>query len=109
METQHTFIEAGERLPTGISVVVPVYNSEQTLETLLERLAAVLTACAGAGAFEVILVNDASRDRSWDVVARLCARYPWVRGIDLMRNFGQDNARPCGLRAAPLDQIAPVE
>jgi undecaprenyl-phosphate 4-deoxy-4-formamido-L-arabinose transferase len=89
--------------------VVPVYNSEQTLEMLLERLAAVLTACAGAGAFEVILVNDASRDRSWDVVARLCARYPWVRGIDLMRNYGQHNALLCGIRAAHFDKIVTLD
>src|SRR5258706_12650804 len=109
METQHTFIEAGERLPTGISVVVPVYNSEQTLETLLERLATVLTACAGAEAFEVILVNDASRDRSWDVGARLSARYPWVRGIDLMRNYGQHNALLCGIRAAHFDKIVTLD
>jgi glycosyltransferase involved in cell wall biosynthesis len=109
METQHTFIEAGERLPTGISVVVPVYNSEQTLEILLDRLAAVLTACTGAGSFEVILVNDASRDRSWDVVARLSARYPWVRGIDLMRNYGQHNALLCGIRAAHFDKIVTLD
>src|SRR5258706_841322 len=75
METQHTFIEAGERLPTGISVVVPVYNSEQTLEMLLERLASVLMACAGAGAFEVILVNYASPHRTWGVVPQPCSPF----------------------------------
>jgi undecaprenyl-phosphate 4-deoxy-4-formamido-L-arabinose transferase len=109
METQHTFIEAGERLLAGISVVVPVYNSEQTLETLLKRLDAVLTGCAGAGAFEVILVNDASRDQSWDVVDRLSARHAWVRGIDLMRNYGQHNALLCGVRAAHFDKIVTLD
>src|SRR5258706_11655457 len=84
METQHTFIEAGERLPTGISVVVPVYNSEQTLETLLERLAAVLTACARAGGLQGILANDARPDRGWGLAGRACARYPAVRGSALL-------------------------
>jgi undecaprenyl-phosphate 4-deoxy-4-formamido-L-arabinose transferase len=109
METQHTFLEAGEQLPTGISVVVPVYNSEQTLETLIQRLEAVLRSCAGAGAFEVILVNDASRDTSWHVVEKLSARHAWVRGIDLMRNYGQHNALLCGIRSAHFDKIVTLD
>jgi glycosyltransferase involved in cell wall biosynthesis len=111
MHTRETFDdnEATERLAAGISVVVPVYNSEGTLETLIERLAPMLEAAAGAGAFEVILVNDASRDRSWDVVARLSAQQAWVRGIDLMRNYGQHNALLCGIRAASFDTIVTLD
>jgi undecaprenyl-phosphate 4-deoxy-4-formamido-L-arabinose transferase len=109
MEIQNISIKAGERLAVGISAVVPVYNSEQTLEALLERLAVVLTQCAGAGAFELILVNDASRDRSWEVMARLSERYPWLRGIDLMRNYGQHNALLCGIRAAQFDRIVTLD
>ncbi|MDB5320442.1 MAG: glycosyl transferase [Phycisphaerales bacterium] len=109
MHTRETFEEAGERLPAGISVVVPVYNSEPTLELLLGRLAGVLETAAGAGAFEVIFVNDASRDRSWEVVTRLSANHPWVMGIDLMRNYGQHNALLCGIRAARFDTIVTLD
>jgi len=82
----------------SLSVVVPVYNSEASLTLLIERLEPVLQALAAY--FEVILVNDGSRDRSWEVIGQLVARYPWVRGISLMRNYGQHNALLCGIRAA---------
>lgn len=85
-------------LVPSLSIVVPVYNSEQSLPPLVERLAAVLPTLASA--YEVVFVNDGSRDRSWEVVERLAAVHPWVRGISLMRNFGQHNALLCGVRAA---------
>lgn len=87
-----------EVLPTGISVVVPVYNSEGSLTPLLERLAAVLPDLAPR--YEVILVNDGSRDGSWPVIEQLVAQYEWVRGIDHMRNYGQHNALLTGIRQA---------
>jgi glycosyltransferase involved in cell wall biosynthesis len=98
-----------EQLPHGVSVVVPVYNSEATLPALLDRLSAVLQTAAGPGAFEVILVNDASRDRSWPVIAQLTARHPWARGIDLMRNYGQHNALLCGIRTARFDKLVTLD
>jgi undecaprenyl-phosphate 4-deoxy-4-formamido-L-arabinose transferase len=109
MENQQTFLEAGDELPAGISVIVPVYNSQETLDALVERLEAVLRKTAGDGAFEVILVNDASRDQSWQVVQRLSAARPWVRGIDLMRNYGQHNALLCGIRSATFDKIVTLD
>lgn len=80
------------------SVVVPVYNSEATLTPLIERLAAILPTIARQ--FEVILVNDGSRDKSWEVVTQLTEAYSWVHGINFMRNYGQHNALLAGIRAA---------
>jgi undecaprenyl-phosphate 4-deoxy-4-formamido-L-arabinose transferase len=85
-------------LPDGISVIVPVYNSEKTLSELVERLEPVLKDCQKP--YELILVNDGSRDRSWAAIASLSKSYPWVRGVNLMRNYGQHNALLCGLRLA---------
>ena len=85
-------------LPDGISVIVPVYNSEKTLAELIERLQPVLQGCQTP--YELILVNDGSRDQSWAAIHSLTRSYPWVRGINLMRNYGQHNALLCGLRAA---------
>jgi undecaprenyl-phosphate 4-deoxy-4-formamido-L-arabinose transferase len=82
----------------GISVVVPCFNSEKTLEPLVERLAEELPRCTER--FEVILVNDGSRDGTWRTIGRLAERYPWVIGISLMRNYGQHNATLCGVRRA---------
>ncbi len=81
-----------------MSVVVPVYNSEGSLRPLVARLEPVLRAVAAD--FELVLVNDGSRDGSWAVVADLAAQHPWIRGFDLMRNYGQHNALLCGIRAA---------
>lgn len=98
-----------QTLPPGISVVVPVYNSQQTLVPLVERLAGVLASLKPAGGYEVILVNDGSRDQSWQIVSELSAKYPWVRGLDLMRNYGQHNALLCGIRLARFDTIITLD
>ena len=82
----------------GLSVVIPVYNSEPILPELVRRLSLALPDLAER--FEVILVNDSSRDRSWEAIALLAEQYPFVRGICLMRNYGQHNALLCGIRAA---------
>ena len=80
------------------SIVIPVYNSAATLSLLAERLGSILPNIAGE--FEVILVNDGSRDDSWATICELAERYPWLRGINLMRNYGQHNATLCGVRSA---------
>jgi undecaprenyl-phosphate 4-deoxy-4-formamido-L-arabinose transferase len=96
--------EGGASLPSGTSVVVPVYNSEGTLRELVIGLKPVLDQTEKP--FELILVNDGSYDRSWSVVEALSAQHAWVRGIDLMRNVGQENALLCGIRAAKFDTLA---
>lgn len=95
-----------ERL-VGLSVVVPVFNSRESLTQLCRRLEPVLERLASR--YEVILVNDGSSDGSWDVVRALSERHEWVRGIDLMRNYGQHNALLCGLREAQHDVIITLD
>jgi len=89
------------------SVVIPVYNGEATLVPLTERLGSTLPELADS--YEVILVNDGSRDASWDTIIQLSQRYPWVRGINLMRNYGQHNATLCGIRAARHEVIVTMD
>lgn len=84
--------------PPAVSVVVPVYNSQDTLLPLVERLEAVLPRCSAQ--WEIILVNDGSRDRSWETICALMNDHARVCGINLMRNYGQHNALLCGIRAA---------
>jgi undecaprenyl-phosphate 4-deoxy-4-formamido-L-arabinose transferase len=84
--------------PGGISVVVPVYNSATTLRPLVTRLLLVLDSLHSP--YEIILVNDGSRDDSWQRIEALVAETPALRGIDLMRNYGQHNALLCGIREA---------
>ncbi len=80
------------------SVVVPVFNSDASLPELVTRLGQVLPTFTDR--YELILVNDASLDASWEVIQSLAGDHPWIRGIDLMRNYGQHNALLCGVRAA---------
>jgi len=91
----------------GITVVVPVYNSEQSLPELAERLAQTLPACAKS--YEVILVNDGSMDGSWKRICELASRHTWIRGICLMRNYGQHNALLCGIREARYSIIVTMD
>lgn len=94
-------------LPSGISVVVPVYNSEASLALLAERLLPILQ--TSSTRYEMILVNDGSRDESWNVVTQLAEKYDWIRGLNLMRNYGQHNALLCGIRAARFDTLLTID
>jgi undecaprenyl-phosphate 4-deoxy-4-formamido-L-arabinose transferase len=89
--------EASGGVARECSVVVPVYNSQATLPALIDRLGAVLPGVAAR--FEVVLVNDGSRDESWEGICEAARKHPWVRGINLMRNYGQHNALLAGIRA----------
>jgi glycosyltransferase involved in cell wall biosynthesis len=91
----------------SISVVTPVYNGEASVGELCRRLAEVLPRISAQ--HEIILVNDGSRDRSWETISELCARSPVVRGLNLMRNYGQHNALLCGIRAAKYDLVVTMD
>ena len=91
----------------NLSVVVPVYRGEKYIEPLVERLNTVLPTLAEK--YEVVLVNDGSPDRSWDIIEQLAQKYAWVWGIRLMRNYGQHNAVLCGVRLARYDIIVTMD
>ena len=93
--------------PSGLSVVVPVYRSEAILPQLIERLETALGRITSA--YELVLVNDSSPDRSWDVICRLAERHSWIHPINLMRNYGQHNALLCGIRATQYDVIITMD
>lgn len=92
---------------SSLSVIVPVYNSEQSLSGLVKRLEPVLA--TNAAAFELVLVNDGSSDGSWKMICELAVRHSWIRGLDLMRNYGQHNALLAGIRAARFDTIVTMD
>jgi undecaprenyl-phosphate 4-deoxy-4-formamido-L-arabinose transferase len=92
---------------TTYSIVVPVYRSAEILPDLVAQLAQVLPTLNVR--YEVILVNDGSPDSSWEVICQLAQEYPWLRGIRLMRNFGQHNALLCGIRAASNEVIVTMD
>lgn len=91
----------------NLSVVIPVYNGQHTIGDLVERLGSVLPGVCDS--YETLLVCDGSPDNSWQVIEQLASRYPWVRGISLMRNYGQHNALLCGVRAARYEVIVTMD
>lgn len=94
-------------LPRGLSVVVPVYNSEANLRNLCSELAHALA--QQTLPFEIILVNDGSLDGSWATIADCAREDASIQGINLLRNFGQHNALLCGIRAARFDTVVTLD
>jgi len=93
--------EQASPLPRGYSIVVPVYRGRETLPLLVERVERVFSDLGHP--YELLLVNDGSPDDSWSVICQLAPRHPALRGINLMRNYGQHNATLCGVRQARFD------
>jgi len=91
----------------SISVVIPVYNGSATLSPLIDRLRIALDQLATP--YEIVLVNDGSRDGSWATIESLALRYSEIVGIDLMRNYGQHNALLCGIRRSRNDVIITLD
>ena len=78
------------------SVVIPVYNSAEILSRTVEATVEFLESLHQP--YEVLLVNDGSRDGSWDVLRRAFDQHRHVTAIDMLRNYGQHTATLCGLR-----------
>jgi undecaprenyl-phosphate 4-deoxy-4-formamido-L-arabinose transferase len=91
----------------SVSVVVPVYNGWETLPELVDRASAVLRTAAAE--FEIILVDDGSGDETRHTIDALMRQHVTVRGITLMRNYGQHNALLCGIRAARYDVVVTLD
>jgi polyisoprenyl-phosphate glycosyltransferase len=79
-----------------ISVVIPVYNSEDCLDELTRRLTDVLDKVGKV--YEIILINDCSQDDSWTKITQCCKVNNKIRAINFRKNFGQDNAIMAGLK-----------
>lgn len=85
------------------SIVVPVYNEEESLPELYRRIASV--AEKQGSDFEVIMIDDGSSDKSWSVIQSLFNENPQVHGIKLRRNFGKAAALSAGFEAACGDLV----
>jgi glycosyltransferase involved in cell wall biosynthesis len=81
-----------------LSVVVPLYNEEESLPRLIEWIDEVLS--VHSYHYEVVLVDDGSSDKSWEIVCELQKKYAFVRGIRFQRNYGKAAALNEGFKAA---------
>ena len=87
--------DSNKKSGVDISIVIPVYNSQECLETLHNRLTKMLV--GENVSYEIIFVNDCSKDNSWSLLKKIAKLDDKVTAINLMNNFGQHNAIMCGL------------
>ncbi|MDH6107368.1 glycosyltransferase family 2 protein [Anabaenopsis tanganyikae CS-531] len=90
-----------------ISVVIPVYKAEKSLDVLYERLKVSLSEITQD--FEIILVEDCGGDRSWDIIVELSKTDPRVKGIQFSRNFGQHYGITAGLDHCDADWVVVMD
>ena len=89
------------------SVVVPVFNSAPVVGRTIDRI--VETFEAEGLAYQLVLVNDGSRDGSWDVIAAKARANPHLVAVDLLRNFGQHHANLAGFRETIGDYVITMD
>ena len=90
-----------------ISVIIPLYNEEESLPELYAWIARVMK--ANALTYEVIFVNDGSTDRSWQVIEQLAEQHEQVKGIKFRRNYGKSPALFCGFEKAQGDVVITMD
>jgi polyisoprenyl-phosphate glycosyltransferase len=89
------------------SIVVPVYNSVGVVGTTVDRI--VETFEAANLSYELVLVNDGSKDGSWEVIAQKARNNPRVVALNLLQNYGQHNANLAGLRESTGDYVITMD
>ena len=90
-----------------ISVVIPLYNEEESLPELNAWIARVMN--EHAFSYEVIFINDGSTDHSWDVIEQLTSNSEHVKGIKFRRNYGKSPALYCGFKEAKGDVVITMD
>ena len=95
-------------MPESLSLVVPVYNSADTLETLHAALTETAAALAPLQ-YEIIYVDDGSRDASFSVIEHIAGGDPHAAGLQLRKNSGQQHALLCGIRHASGTFIVTID
>ena len=96
-----------EEQKLDVSVVVPLYNEEESLPELVAWIDRV--AKDNRLSYEVIMIDDGSTDRSWEVVEKLAKQYATVRGIAFRRNYGKSAALYCGFEAAQGEVVITMD
>lgn len=91
----------------NISVVVPLYNEEESLPELEAWIERVMT--ENHFTYEIIFVDDGSNDRSWEVIRSLKEKNPAIRAIRFQRNYGKSAGLYCGFEAAQGDVVITMD
>ena len=98
--------EHSNRSSVELSVVVPLYNEDESLGELTDKINEALS---DTTSFEIIFVDDGSSDRSWQEIQKQSQRHGNVSGIRLQRNYGKSSALQAGFEKAEGDYIATID
>lgn len=86
-----------------VSIIIPLFNEEESLGELIDRIGKVMA--AQKLSYEVLMVDDGSTDSSWEVIRRLAAADPRIKGLSFRRNYGKSAALYCGFARAAGDVV----
>jgi glycosyltransferase involved in cell wall biosynthesis len=95
-----------EKAKKLVSIVVPCYNEEKNIDRTIDGLSEVLKSVSYD--YEIIAVNDGSKDNTWDVIKGYASRDPHVKGVDMMGNYGLSQAYMAGFGLAKGDYVITV-
>jgi len=90
-----------------ISIVVPLYNEEESLPELMEWIHKVMI--ENNFTYEVVMVDDGSRDKSWQIVTELKDKYPTLKGVKFQRNYGKSAALHTGFQEVQGDVVITMD
>jgi len=107
MEKKFESINGDKQEKVEISIVIPIYNEEENLPILYERLKSVLDRLGKS--YEIIFVNDGSTDRSWEIIKDLARKDKHIVGVNFRKNFGQTAAMSAGFDIAKGDVIITMD
>lgn len=93
--------------PPRLSIVIPVFNSAEVVAQTVQRTCTVMEAMGVS--FEIVLVNDGSKDESWEIISDLARMDERITAIDLLHNCGQHAANLCGFRHTHGDWIVTMD
>ncbi len=102
-------LSSDPRATRTLTVICPVYNEEITIPLFYKRLRAVFDSLPGRYFTQLIFTDNASSDRSKQIISDLCDGDPEVSIITLSRNFGYQSSVECGLRHAAGDLIVVID
>ena len=91
-----------------ISFVIPCYNSEKTIGKVVSEIISTISK-RNEDDYEIILVNDCSRDNTWDEIRNICKDNEKIKGVSFSKNFGQHSALMCGYDKASGDMIVSLD
>ena len=92
----------------NLSIVIPIYNSSNIIDKLINQLNLKIDN-KKIKKYEIILINDFSKDNSWDVIKKISKKDQRIRGINLLKNYGQHSAIFAGLKFARGKKIITMD